>query len=413
MLTLVTTLLPAGALGATLGRMAPGFGVQGSEFGPRLNRQSLERLCAERRLEGGLFCRSAEDGCGPLKISRVRPIGRERAACLMALAQETYSFLGMPAVIASAPMRRLLRLVRRAALSDASVLITGESGTGKELIARALHHYSARASRPWIDVCCAALPEHLIESELFGHEKGAFSGADTAKPGLFELAEGGTLFLDEVGELEPRMQAKLLRVLDGAGYYRLGGVRKVTVNVRVLAATNRRLDGGHGSTGFRADLYHRLAQVHLEVPPLRARREDIGPLAEHFLWEYSSQLKLSPEARRALESYTWPGNVRELRNVVLKAALSAADAEIREGDLPEAVLGAAGDGGSSVAWDGEADLNLQSAERRLIQRALESTDGRKQRAADLLGISLRTLSRKLKSYGAVAGSPGPSRKGGR
>src|SRR3984893_2801248 len=192
-------------------------------------------------------------------------------------------FLGMPAVVASPAMQELLAMVQRVAQTQASVLIQGESGSGKELIARALHHYSLRCSKPWVDVSCAALPEHLVESELFGYEKGAFSGANSPKPGLFELAHNGTLFLDEVGEIEPRMQVKLLRVLEGAPYYRLGGVRKVSVDVRVIAATNQDLDQMIGTGRFRADLYHRLGQINLRVPPLRERTEDILPLAEHFL----------------------------------------------------------------------------------------------------------------------------------
>jgi len=172
-------------------------------------------------------------------------------------------------------MRQLLELAERIAQTNAAVLITGESGCGKELVARAVHHYSLRCAKPWVDVSCAALPEHLVESELFGYEKGAFSGADSAKPGLFELAHQGTLFLDEVGELEPRMQVKLLRVLDGVAYYRLGGVRKVSVDVRVVAATNQDLERMVRTGEFRSDLYHRLGQICLRVPPLRERPEDI------------------------------------------------------------------------------------------------------------------------------------------
>src|SRR4051812_16057545 len=200
--------------------------------------------------------------------------------------QETQLFLGMEAVIASQPMRSLMATVERAARSHASVLITGESGSGKELIARALHHYSQRSHKPWVDLSCAALPEHLLESELFGYEKGAFSGADVAKPGLFEMAHQGTIFLDEIGELDPKMQVKLLRVLDGVPYYRLGGVRKVSVDVRIVAATNRDLETAVGAGEFRQDLYHRLNQISLCVPPLRERAEDIAPLARYFLSQH-------------------------------------------------------------------------------------------------------------------------------
>ena len=243
------------------------------------------------------------------------------------------SFLGMPAVISSPGMRQLIELAERIAQSNAAVLITGESGSGKELIARAVHHYSLRCAKPWVDVSCAALPEHLVESELFGYEKGAFSGADSPKPGLFELAHHGTLFLDEVGELEPRMQVKLLRVLDGVAYYRLGGTRKVTVDVRIVAATNQDLEQMVETGSFRGDLYHRLGQICLRVPPLRERTEDIVPLAEHFLKQTNPRLSFSGEALQILEGHRWPGNVRELRNVVTKAAVLSREAEIGADDL--------------------------------------------------------------------------------
>src|SRR5438876_256196 len=228
------------------------------------------------------------------------------AECL----EQSETFLGMPAVFSSEPMRELRRLVVRVARSNAAVLITGESGVGKELIARALHHHSLRCSKPWVDVNCAALPEHLIESELFGYEKGAFSGAQGPKAGLFELAHGGTLFLDEVGELEPRMQVKLLRVLDGVPYYRVGGQKKVPVDARIVAATNQDLEAAVDKGRFRTDLFHRLNQCHVRVPPLRERRADIVPLAEHFLRQHGGHAEFSPEAKAALEQYHWPGNVR-------------------------------------------------------------------------------------------------------
>src|SRR5580692_6693098 len=246
---------------------------------------------------------------------------------------QAQSYLGMPAIVSSPGMRQLIELAERIAQSNAAVLITGESGSGKELIARAVHHYSLRCSKPWVDVSCAALPEHLVESELFGYEKGAFSGADTPKPGLFELAHHGTLFLDEVGELEPRMQVKLLRVLDGVAYYRLGGTRKVTVDVRIVAATNQDLETMVENGQFRSDLYHRLGQICLRVPPLRERVEDIVPLAEHFLTQSNLNRYFSADALQALQRHRWPGNVRELRNVVTKAAVLARGSEIAGEDL--------------------------------------------------------------------------------
>src|SRR5690349_15827198 len=240
---------------------------------------------------------------------------------------EVHIFLGMPAVIRSEAMRRLLQFVERVGRSSAAVLITGESGTGKELIARALHTCSPRAGRPWIDLNCAALPELLIESELFGYEKGAFSGAAATKAGMFELAQTGSVFLDEIGELPPRMQVKLLRVLDNAPYYRLGGTRKISVDARIIAATNQDLEQAMAAGQFRRDLYHRLGQVRVHVPALRDRQDDIAPLAQFFLEQQEQRLRLSPEALDALERYRWPGNVRELRNAVVQAAVMA-DGEV-------------------------------------------------------------------------------------
>jgi DNA-binding NtrC family response regulator len=306
----------------------------------------------------------------------------------------------MPAVVSSPVMRKLLELVERIAQTNAAVLITGESGSGKELVARAVHHYSLRCSKPWVDVSCAALPEHLVESELFGYEKGAFSGADSPKPGLFELANHGTLFLDEIGELEPRMQVKLLRVLDGVPYYRLGGVRKVSVDVRVVAATNQDLEQMVRAGDFRNDLFHRLGQICLHVPPLRERPEDIVPLADHFLNQSNPRSSFSTEALRELHQYSWPGNVRELRNAVTKAVVLAREPEIRREDL---MLGQPGPGsmtGLSQAVSNPA--NLDGMEKTTILKVLAQTNGHQQKAAELLGISRRTLSRKLKLYGREA-----------
>ena len=317
-------------------------------------------------------------------------------------------------------MHGLYAKVQRVAVTSATVLVTGETGSGKELVARALHHYSLRCSRPWIDVSCAALPEHLIESELFGYDKGAFSGAQGSKPGLFELAHLGTLFLDEVGELEPRMQVKLLRVLDGAPYYRLGGTRKISVDVRIVTATNRDLRQEVAEGNFRADLYHRLTQLELKVPPLRERGDEILDLARFFLGQLDRPVELSDSAARALIAYSWPGNLRELRNQVTRAAiLSGRDVIGAEDlDLPRAtvtqmrpleVSSRAGFGGyireSLAAVEDEAGPEPGSAldemEKRMILEALRKTNGHHQRAAELLGISRRTLSRKLKLYEAT------------
>jgi transcriptional regulator with PAS, ATPase and Fis domain len=306
----------------------------------------------------------------------------------------------MPAIISSPGMMQLIELVERISQTNAAVLITGESGSGKEVIARAVHHYSLRCAKPWVDVSCAALPEHLVESELFGYERGAFSGADSPKPGLFELAHHGTLFLDEVGELEPRMQVKLLRVLDGVAYYRLGGTRKVTIDVRIVAATNQDLEHMVDTGRFRSDLYHRLGQICLRVPPLRERAEDIVPLAEHFLRQTNSNRYLSSEAIEVLQRHRWPGNVRELRNVVTKAAVLARGEEITGSDLVLAPQRAPVESATQVLTVPGA--NLDGMERNTILSVLAQTNGHQQRAAELLGISRRTLSRKLKLYGREA-----------
>jgi len=311
------------------------------------------------------------------------------------------TYLGMPAVVSSAAMRQLLELAERIAQTNAAVLITGESGCGKELIARAVHHYSLRCAKPWVDVSCAALPEHLVESELFGYEKGAFSGADSAKPGLFELAHQGTLFLDEVGELEPRMQVKLLRVLDGVAYYRLGGVRKVSVDVRVVAATNQDLERMVRTGEFRSDLYHRLGQICLRIPPLRERSDDIIPLAEHFLKQSNPRSFFAGEVLQAMRRYAWPGNVRELRNVVTKAAVLARDLEIRSDDMMLGQVNVQREYGESNSSQSTSP-NLDGMEKNTILKVLAQTNGHQQRAAELLGISRRTLSRKLKLYGREA-----------
>ena len=301
-------------------------------------------------------------------------------------------FLGMPAIINSIAMRNLMETVQKVARTSAAVLITGESGTGKELIARALHHYSMRCSKPFVDISCAALPEHLAESELFGYDKGAFSGADVPKPGLFEMAHTGTLFLDEIGELETKMQVKLLRVLDGTPYYRLGGTRKVAADTRIVAATNQNLEAMIGQGRFRNDLFHRLTQFHMKLPPLRDRLEDIRPLAEFFLAQQNPEMCFTPPALERLRRHTWPGNVRELRNVVIKSAVLTRDQMIGPQDLPEAFHQA------NNATE-PSPHTLDGMERQMIISALSQNGGHHQRAAEKLGISRRTLSRKLKLYG--------------
>ena len=305
----------------------------------------------------------------------------------------THVFLGMKAVIASEAMHHLIALAERVARSNATVLILGESGAGKEVLARAIHHFSSRAEKPWVDLNCGALPEHLIESELFGYDRGAFSGANASKPGLFELAHQGTIFLDEIADLEMKMQVKLLRVLDGVPYYRLGGVKKVAVDVRIVAATNQELETAVSEGRFRSDLYHRLTQITLRVPPLRKRVEDIAPLASHFLAQHDGSLRFSPAALEALAQHSWPGNIRELRNVIIRAAVMTLGDEIRVEDLPLHQNADHQTGSAPVAAS-----SIEGMERKMIFEALHSTNGHQQKAAAKLGISRRTLSRKLKIY---------------
>ena len=305
-------------------------------------------------------------------------------------------------ILASPVMHKFMGLVDRVAGHSETVLITGETGTGKELIARTVHESSHRRSRPWIDINCAALPENLVESELFGYEKGAFSGADSSKPGLFELADKGTLFLDEIGELQLQTQVKLLRVLDGQPFYRLGGHRKIRVDVRIVAATNQNLELAVTEGRFRQDLFHRLGQFQLRVPPLRERPEDIVALAEHFLQLKAPSKVLSEQAISALLSHPWPGNIRELRNLVARIAMEFSGTEI---DFPKVTAALSG-GPSALRQTASMPVsNLESMEEQMIIKALERTGGQRTQAAEQLGISRRTLSRKLKEYN-IAFAPG-------
>lgn len=298
-------------------------------------------------------------------------------------------------VVRSDALKRVMRLVEQVACHPAAVLIVGETGTGKEMIARAIHSHSLRCNKPWIDVNCAAIPEHLVESELFGYEKGAFSGADAQKIGYFEMADGGTLFLDEIGDLDPKVQVKLLRVLDGVPYYRLGGNKKVNVNVRVVAATNQDLEELARAGRFRNDLYHRLAEFKLEIPPLRERPEDLLAIAEQILHQHYPNSRFTSDAVSALLTHEWPGNVRELRNSIFRAVMLAKNAhvEITAADLK---LSQAAQQQST----GKAPLNrdLDQLEKQIVFDTLERFGGNQGKAAEALGISRRTLLRKLKSY---------------
>ncbi len=298
----------------------------------------------------------------------------------------------------SPAMQRVLELVDAVAPTDATVLIRGESGTGKELIARLIHARSSRAFGPLVAVNCGALPEGVLESELFGHEKGAFTGAAGRRKGKLELADGGTLFLDEIGEISPKVQVELLRALEEHRITRVGGTREVPVDFRVICATNRDLEEAVRAGTFREDLYYRINVFRIDLPPLRERREDILPIAEHFVEKFARAMGrkvsgFSPGARELLLSHDWPGNVRELANAVERALVVCREGEIRREHLPIVRGGAAG--GEEEA----ADLSLRTVERRHIRKVLEICEWNITRAARELGIDRVTLYNKMKRYG--------------
>jgi len=312
----------------------------------------------------------------------------------------------------SSAMRKTMELVEQVAPSSATVLITGESGTGKELIAQAIHQLSSRGKHPLIKVNCAALPESLLESELFGHEKGAFTGAINRKLGRFERAEGGSIFLDEIGELPPAMQAKLLRVLQEKEIERVGGVDTIKVDARVIAATNRNLEQAVKEGSFREDLYYRLKVVPVLVPPLRDRLEDVPELAAYFVQFFAqelgkNELAISPEAMDYLVRYDWPGNVRELQNVIERGVILSRGASIIPDLLPIEVI-TSGEQlrtkknifpPSSGLTLPEEGIDLEELEKDMIRQALEKTEGNQTKAAKLLGISRYTLIYRLEKYG--------------
>ena len=318
----------------------------------------------------------------------------------------------LPDIIAESPqMKEVLRLVRRVAPAETSVLITGESGTGKELVAQAIHRLSPRRDKPFIDLNCAALQDTLLESELFGHEAGAFSGARTRKLGLFELANGGTLFLDEVMEMPSQLQSKLLRALETRSFFRVGGVKKVDVDVRLIAATNRDTERAVYDGVFRADLLYRINSFEVRIAPLRERREDIEPLARHLLQIVAAgtSLQLSTQVLEALRSYSWSGNVRQLRNCLERAVLLSDDGRITTKELPPEVVYRTERPQVSVSYSGASPApasafqnvsptNLRDVERQQILGALEKTGWHRGKTAELLGISPSTLYRRLREY---------------
>jgi DNA-binding NtrC family response regulator len=301
----------------------------------------------------------------------------------------------------SEPMKRIYSLVEMVADSVVTVLLTGESGTGKELIARAIHHKSTRADGPFITLNCGALPDNLFESELFGYDKGAFTGAMATKMGRFELADGGTLLLDEVGELSLKSQVDFLRVLETKEFRRLGGTKLLKVNTRIIAATNRNLEEAVKQGDFREDLYYRLTVVPIRLPPLRDRADDIPLLVDRFLAECSAQHHREPkdvsrEAMRLLRLYGWPGNIRQLRNLMERLVVTVKDTMIQPDHLPEEIQASKEDARTMVVTLG---TSLDQLEREVIQRTLTEITNHREKAAKLLGISLRALQYKIKEYG--------------
>jgi DNA-binding NtrC family response regulator len=329
-------------------------------------------------------------------------------------AQIARTSVELPDIVAESPqMKEALRLVQRVAPSDTSVLITGESGVGKELIAQAIHRLSKRADKPFIDLNCAALQDTLLESELFGHEAGAFSGARTRKLGLFEIADGGSLFLDEVMEMPMQLQSKLLRALETRSFFRVGGVKKVDVDVRLIAATNRDKEQAVADGIFRADLMYRINSFEVHVAPLRERREDIEPLSRHLLHKLAGhdEPELSPAAIEALVNFDWSGNVRQLRNCLERAILLSDNGTITPREFPPEVAfpserptvavsyNAPHHSGPVASFQNASPSNLRDVERQQIIGALEKTGWHRGKTADLLGISPSTLYRRLREYG--------------
>ena len=321
--------------------------------------------------------------------------------------QRQYGFENL--IGAGASMQRVFETIQKVAETDITVLIRGESGTGKELVAQALHNRSNRKSRPFIAVNCAAISPELVESELFGHEKGAFTGADARRLGRFEAADGGTIFLDEIGDMAPATQAKVLRVLQERSFERVGGTQTIDVDVRVVAATHRNLEEEVASGGFREDLFYRLNVLVIELPPLRARTEDVPALAQRFLEQVNDRLgrdkqRFSESALAALARHTWPGNVRELRNAVEQAAVLTAGSEITEADLyltrsPTAIVSDAPVSHDDASFADAKRVAVQQFERGFLLRALRAHDGNISRTAESVGMVRQSLQQKIRELG--------------
>lgn len=312
------------------------------------------------------------------------------------------SFSDIELFTKSSKMRGIYDMVDRVADTEAGVLITGESGTGKEIIARMIHHKSSKRRKPFISVNCAAIPSSLVESEFFGHEKGAFTGAVARKPGKFEQADGGTLFLDEIGELDPSMQAKLLRVIQEKSFERIGGTTTIKVDVRIIAATNKNLQLAIENGSFREDLFYRLNVIHIDIPPLRERKEDIPRLVEQFAAKYkrgSSKIEVPPRTMEVLMRHNWPGNIRELENCIERAAIVCDGNEILPEHLPFSNTSTAQEHKSGIVNFPDEGVDLERIEEELIRTALEKSGGNQTRAAKLLNITRSALIYRMQKYG--------------
>ncbi len=351
------------------------------------------------------------NGLERLVVIRTAPIGVEGMVVTIKDVSAEMEPQRREIVAESPAMRDLMSFIRRVAISEATtILIEGENGVGKDLIAKTLHYQSSRQAEPFIAINCAAIPETLLESELFGYEKGAFTDARAQKKGIFELADKGTLFLDEIGEIPLMLQAKLLRVLEDQCFRRLGGLKDIQLDLRVIAATNKNLREAVREGAFRQDLYYRLNVIHVNIPALRERPEDIGPMAQFFVEHYNRKFKrqmlgVSPEALRLLLSYDWPGNVRELRNAMERAMILEDTSYITPASLPLTIGTGAGAAAAPALPSrrppaGAADeaLSLEENERRLLVSALERTHGNQTQAARLLRITRDTLRYKMKKF---------------
>lgn len=333
-----------------------------------------------------------------IRVTRILEMQNIRARC--SSLEESCREMHSDMIGDSNVMQKIHNFIRQVAPTDSTVLIRGESGTGKELAATGIHLNSRRADKPYVRINCAAIPEGLIESELFGHEKGSFTGAHARKPGKFELADGGTLLLDEVGELPIPLQAKLLRVLQESKYERVGGTGTISIDIRLLCATAKDLESAVKDGSFRQDLFYRLNVIPLVMPPLRERKEDIPGLTNHFLHEFSVQrgiaMEIAPEAMQCLVGYDFPGNVRELQNIIERASVLAPEGVIQPSDLPSDMSG-------RLSYDPDPDTYILAeavarTEKQCVLKALTHTQGKRAEAADLLGISRKNLWEKMKQH---------------